>query len=380
MEGFSVYGFSAAHGASFAELSYASAYMRCHHPAEFFCGLLNSQPMGFYSPRTLLNEARRIGLEVLPPDLRLSGEGFTVEGFGMTLRVGFSYSKGLSRKAITSILSEREEKPFASVADLYRRTAVEKDSLEGLAKAGFLDALTGRNGGRAGALEEASRLPKKRGRHGDQPEIPMPHPASWWTAREGRGVRRLPISETARERMEWEALSLNVSHHPLSPYRNALKGLGVLTSEEVMASPHGTPVRTAGLIECLQSPPTKSDHPVYFLVIEDEAGLLQTTIFRSVYEKFGHLLHREGAFLLEGRVERTDARGFAFGVQRIESLREALAGSIPTPRVSPSRGAFLRAGRRGGGPGSLAVPGRFEPRNVVNLPHPTTKTEPGRRR
>ncbi len=137
MEGFSVYGFSAAHGASFAELSYASAYMRCHHPAEFFCGLLNSQPMGFYSPRTLLNEARRIGLEVLPPDLRLSGEGFTVEGFGMTLRVGFSYSKGLSRKAITSILSEREEKPFASVADLYRRTAVEKDSLEGLAKAGF---------------------------------------------------------------------------------------------------------------------------------------------------------------------------------------------------------------------------------------------------
>jgi DNA polymerase III alpha subunit len=173
MEGFSVYGFSAAHGASFAELSYASAYMRCHHPAEFFCGLLNSQPMGFYSPRTLLNEARRIGLEVLPPDLRLSGEGFTVEGSGMALRVGFSYSKGLSRKAITSILAEREEKPFASVADLYRRTAMEKDSLEGLAKAGFLDALTGRNGGRAGALEEASRLPKKRGRYGDQPEIPI---------------------------------------------------------------------------------------------------------------------------------------------------------------------------------------------------------------
>ncbi len=344
MEGFSVYGFSAAHGAAFAELSYASAYMRRHHPAEFFCGLLNSQPMGFYSPRTLLNEARRIGVATLPPDVHLSGEGFTVEGSGTALRVGLSYSKGLSRTAIASILSEREAKPFASVADLYRRTAVEGDSLRTMAEAGFLDGLGGRDG-RAGALGEAGRLPKKHGRRASQPEIPMPHPASWWTAREG--VRRLPVSETARERMEWEALSLNVSRHPLSPYRDALKEMGVLPSEEVMEQPHGTRTRAAGLIECLQSPPTKSGHPVYFLVIEDETGLLQTTIFRSAYERYGHLLHREGAFLLEGRVERTDSRGFAFLVQRIESLSSALTGSIPTPSVSPSPGAFLRAGRRG---------------------------------
>ena len=321
--------------------------MRRHHPAEFFCGLLNSQPMGFYSPRTLLNEARRIGLEILPPDVHLSEEGFTVEGCGTALRVGLSYSKGLSRTAMASILSERGEKPFASVADLYRRTAVEKDSLETFAKAGFLDGLAGYADGRSGALDEAKGLPEKRGRRVDQPEIPTPHPASWWSAREGGGVRRLPLSQTARERMEWEALSLNVSRHPLSPYRDALKELGVLPSEEVMRLPHGSRARAAGLIECLQSPPTKSGHPVYFLVIEDEAGLLQTTIFRSVYEKFGHLLHREGAFLLEGRVERTDARGFAFGVQGIKSLRAALTGSIPTPRVSPSPGAFLRAGRRG---------------------------------
>ncbi len=221
---------------------------------------------------------------------------------------------------------------------------MEGDSLRTMANAGFLDEL-GRRDGRAGALEEAKGLPEKRGRHAGQPEIPLPHPASWWTAREG--VRHLPVSETAREKMEWEALSLNISRHPLSPYRDALKGMGVLPSEEVMGLPHGTRARAAGLLECLQSPPTKSGHPVYFLVIEDEAGLLQTTIFRPVYERYGHLLHREGAFLLEGRVERTDSRGFAFLVQRIESLRGALAGSIPAPRVSPSPGAFLRAGRRG---------------------------------
>ena len=147
--------------------------------------------------------------------------------------------------------------------------------------------------------------------------------------------------------MEWEALSLNVSRHPLLPYRAALGKLGVTPSEQIKGLPHGTTARAAGLIECLQSPPTKSGVPVYFLVVEDEWGLLQTTIFRAVYERYGEVLHREGAFLLEGRTERTDKRGFAFLVGRIESLREALAGAaVPTPRVTPSAGAFLRTGRR----------------------------------
>src|SRR5215213_812947 len=141
MEGFAAYGFSAAHAASFASLAYASAYMKLHYPAEFFCALLNSQPMGFYSPRTLLNEARREGIRILPPDIHLSGEGFIVEEDGAALRVGLKYAKGLSRRAMSSILSERDERPFASVPELYRRTAVEKDALENLIRAGFLDSL-----------------------------------------------------------------------------------------------------------------------------------------------------------------------------------------------------------------------------------------------
>jgi error-prone DNA polymerase len=86
---------------------------------------------------------------------------------------------------------------------------------------------------------------------------------------------------------------------------------------------------------------------VYFLLTEDERGLLQATIFRSIYERYGHILHREGAFLLEGRVEQTTDRGFSFLVERVESLRRILAGTrMPTPRVATSSGAFLRAGRR----------------------------------
>ncbi|QIN81524.1 DNA polymerase III subunit alpha [Rubrobacter tropicus] len=344
MEGFSVYGFSAAHAASFAELSYASAYMRTHYPAEFFAALLNSQPMGFYSPRLLLNEARRIGLEVLPPDIHLSEAEFAVEA-GAALRVGLRYCKGLSEKAISSILSGRRERPFASVTDLYGRTAVEKDSLENLIKGGFLDDLPGEPG-RSRLLDEAMTLPKKR-RRGEQPEIPLRHPASWWTTRERRGIEHLPLAETAREKMEWEVLGLNARRHPLLPYRAALRELGAVSSEEIRRLPHGTRARAAGLIECLQSPPTKSGHRVYFLLIEDESGLLQATLFRSAYQRCGDLLHREGAFLLEGRVEQTAARGFAFLVDSARSLREALAGAaVPTPRVTPSPGAFLRAGRR----------------------------------
>ena len=136
--------------------------------------------------------------------------------------------------------------------------------------------------------------------------------------------------------------------HPLTPYRAALRELGVIPSHEVARLPHGTQAQVVGLIECLQSPPTKSGVPVYFLVVEDEHGLLQTTIFRSVYERCGKILHRDGAFLLEGTVEHTDDRGFSFVVSNVRRLGHVLAAaSIPTPRVTTSPGAFLRAGQRG---------------------------------
>jgi error-prone DNA polymerase len=347
MEGFSVYGFSAAHAASFAELSYASAYMKRHFPAEFFCSLLNAQPMGFYSPRTLVNEARRESIGILPPDVHLSGEGFTVEEEGTALRVGLRYCKGLSERAIASIVSERNRRPFSSVADLYQRSCVERGSLENLVKGGFLDALTDREGDRTRLLWEVEVLPKKRS-HERQPEIPLPHPASWWAAREVRNVEHLPPTETWRERLDWEVLALNVSRHPLSPYRPALRASGVTTSEGMRELPHRTRARVAGLLECLQCPPTKSGNPVWFLLIEDEQGLLQATIFRGVYERYGDLLHHRGAFLLEGRVENTPGKGFSFLVEGVKDLREVLVGArVPAPKAVSASGAFLRAGRRG---------------------------------
>ena len=359
-EGFAAYGFSAAHAASFAELAYASAYMRTHFPAEYLAAVLNSQPMGFYSPRAILNEARRIGLSILPPDVHLSGEGFTAEDSeaGAALRVGLKYARGLSRKALSSILAERSKAPFSSTLDLYRRTEVGRSTLENLVKGGFLDALspTRDAGGRAALLAEVSILPKKprAPSRRSQDELPLPHPARrTWDRREDvvelRGPGFLCLSAERRETMEWESLSLNVFRHPLSPYRGALRGLGVTPSREILELPHGTRARAAGLLESLQRPPTKSGRPVYFLLIEDEAGLFQATIFEGVYRRDGHVLHQRGAFLLDGKVEQDERRGFSFLVERVRDLSEGLetAGRVPEPRATPSSGAFLRAKRRG---------------------------------
>jgi error-prone DNA polymerase len=347
MEGFSVYGFPKSHAASFAAISYASAYMRCHYPAEFFCGILNSQPMGFYSPKIVLNEARRIGLRVLPPDIRLSEEGISVEENGEALRIGLKYCKGLSLVAISSILAERDKRPFASVSDLYQRTPVERDSLKSLIKAGFLDALAGRNANRLRLLEETEALPKKRRRR-QQPEIPLPHPASWWLAREGNRADYLPLAVGQQEAMEWEALSLNVSRHPLAPHRQALTAMKISTSKAIKHLPGATHARAAGLLECLQCPPTKSGRPVWFLLVEDEFGLLQATVFENIYERYGWLLHHRGAFLLDGTVEQNPDKGFSFVVSRVRDLGEALAGAeVRAPKVVRASGGFVRASRRG---------------------------------
>jgi error-prone DNA polymerase len=325
--------------------------MKRYYPAEFFCALLNSQPMGFYSPRTLLNEARRERIAILPPDIHLSGEGFTVEEDGGALRVGLKYAKGLSSTAISSVLAERWKRPFASAEDLYARTSVERDALANLVRGGFFDPLT-KNLGRNGLLDALCNLPKKRSSaQRRQAELPLPHPASWWERREGVGDQRaayLPLTTDQRERMEWEALSLNVLRHPLSPFREALEQLGVTPSTEILGLPHRAQARAAGLLEELQRPPTRSGRPVYFLLIEDEVGLLQATLFEGAYKRHGHVLHRSGAFLLEGRVEQDRRRGFSFLVERVLDLWEVLEGvRVSEPRVTPFSGAFVRARRPG---------------------------------
>lgn len=353
IEDFGRYGFSAAHAASFAEVAYGSAYMMAHWPAETTAGILNSQPMGFYSPRVLLNEARRRGVGILQPDLHRSGQGFSVERDGRAVRPGLSYSRGLSEAAISAILAERERRPFAGVADLYRRTPVGRDALENLIRAGFLDRLHPRGeAGRAALLGQTRSLPKKRAK-GAQPELPLPvsgatHPAGWWESREARGpaVSALPPPVTDLERWESRVLGLNLHRHPLSAHREALAALGATPGRELRGMPHGARARAAGVLESLQAPPTRSGALVHFLLTEDESGLLQSTVFERCYRRYGHVLYGASAYLLDGRVEQVPRRGFSFVVDRIRDLGAALAepGAKAGTAALPGSATARRAG------------------------------------
>jgi error-prone DNA polymerase len=337
VEGFAAYGFPAAHAASFAQLAYASAYMRRHYPAEYFCGVLNAEPMGFYSPRLVLNEARRAGIEILPPSIHRSGDGVLVEREGRALRVGLRCCKGLSSRAIETILEERGRRPLEGIADLYRRTAIDRGALETLIHAGFLDGFSSAGTrGRPALLARTTRLPEKPRRGDGRRELP--HPTSWWRSGDGAAspMAYLPPPVADLERAQWRALGLNVVRHPLSPFRDRLGDLGVVPSDRVLDLPHGTRARAAGMFEILQCPPTRSGKPVWFLLLEDEFGLLQLTIFEDVYERYGHVVHREGALLVEGRVEQDARRGFSFLAERITGLRRVLSARHSGSSVAPS--------------------------------------------
>jgi error-prone DNA polymerase len=158
--------------------------------------------------------------------------------------------------------------------------------------------------------------------------------------------------------MQRAVLSLDVEEHPLRGYRQTLKELKVTPARKVRDMPSGSRVRAAGIMECLQSPPTKSGKPVYFLLIEDETGLLQATIFNDVYRRDGHHLYRAASFLLEGVVEQDERRGFSFVVEGIADLGELLPTALNQNRRVTGSGAMLRAPE----PSAAPTPGSKLPR------------------
>ena len=165
---FALYGFPESHAASFALLAYASAYLSAHHPAAFVCALLNNQPMGFYSPFTLVKDAQRHGARFRPIDVTRSEWLCTLEDGAV--RLGLRYVRGLRQAAGESIVAARRWRPFVSVQDMVDRTDVHGDELPRLAETGALNAfgLTRRS-----ALWQVEKAGRPRGelfRHADEPE------------------------------------------------------------------------------------------------------------------------------------------------------------------------------------------------------------------
>ena len=262
IQGFGEYGFPESHAASFALLVYASAWIKCHHPAVFLCALLNSQPMGFYSPSMLIQDARRHGVAVWPPDAAASDWDSRLETAG-AVRLGLREIKGLAKAAGQRIAAARQSAPFADVADLAARSGLSRRDLDLLAEADALKSLAGHrraaawtasaiaDGGPAGQGDLFAGLPLAESTAESQASLPAP----------GEGENLLA---------DYQRLGHTLRRHPLTLLRRQLAERRFLRAADLAAASDRALVRAAGIVVGRQRPGSATG--IVFVTLEDESG------------------------------------------------------------------------------------------------------------
>ncbi|NJD25548.1 MAG: error-prone DNA polymerase [Betaproteobacteria bacterium] len=271
IQGFGEYGFPESHAASFALLVYASAWVKRHHPAIFLCGLLNSQPMGFYSPSMLVQDARRHGVTVLPPDVTASAWDSRIDEQG-AVRLGLRGIKGLPRVVAERIAAvDREKRPFSDIADLVARTGLQCRELDLLAAA---DALAGLAGHRRQAAWAASVEQGASSRQGD---------LFAGIAAPGEAVALPAPAEAENLVADYRHLGLSLRRHPLTFLRRQLAARRFVTAAELRRTGDRALVRAAGIVVGRQRPGTATG--IVFVTLEDESGLVNVVVRPQLVER-----------------------------------------------------------------------------------------------
>ncbi len=285
IQGFGEYGFPESHAASFALLVYASSWLKVHHPAEFAAALVNSQPMGFYSPSTLLQDAQRHGVELDP--IRVEHSAWDCEVTGARIRLGLRLVSGLGEDVGRRIEAARRARAFESVEDLARRADVGKKELGVLAESGALDDLTG---GRRQAIWDVA-APRGEGLfEGHAPDEVRPALA--------------PLSRSEQLVLDYERTGVSVADHPMLLLRPRLPA-SVKGSRDVLRMKSGARVTVAGLVICRQRPMTASG--VVFATLEDEHGFINLVLWARVFEQHRHVATTASLLLVKGKLDRSGA-------------------------------------------------------------------------
>jgi error-prone DNA polymerase len=285
IEGFGGYGFPESHAASFAQLVYISAWIKCHHPAVFAAALLNSQPMGFYAPAQIVRDAREHGVAVRAADVTASDWDCTLERDGeeWALRLGLRLVSGLSREDGERIVALR---PHVSPAAL-AKAGLGRQALDVLARA---DAFRGLGLDRRHAIWEAAAV-----------ERAALSPLPLFVAAEA--APRLPAETRGEETvLDYGATGLTLRAHPLALLRDQLAGLGLRDSRAVAAARQGQRIRTAGLVLVRQRPGTAKG--VVFFTLEDEFGTVNLVLHAQAVAANRSPVVAARLLLAEGRVER----------------------------------------------------------------------------
>ncbi|MGH9445371.1 MAG: error-prone DNA polymerase, partial [Terriglobia bacterium] len=302
---FALYGFPESHAASFALLAYASAYLKCHYLAAFTAAMLNNQPMGFYSPATLIKDAQRHGLRVKPVDVLRSGWLCTLEreSKSWAVRLGMRYVKGLREEIGKAIAAERARSPFTSIDDLAQRIPVmRKPELRMLAQVGALN-WTGREAGnpreysrapyhRRDALWQAERALRPAGPLLEKLEEPLP------------GSPLAPMTPEERTVADFQSAGITVGRHPMAYHRERLRARGVRTAVDLRRMANGMQVTIAGAVICRQRPATANGF--LFLSLEDETGIANTIVTPDLFRSEHAVLVREPFLLIQGKLQNQD--------------------------------------------------------------------------
>ena len=266
IQGFGEYGFPESHAASFALLVYASAWLKRHHPAIFLCGLLNSQPMGFYSPSMLIQDARRHGIDVLPPDVAASDWDCTLEQ-AAAVRLGLREIGGFSRGVAERIAAARRIGPFLSVADLAARAGLQRRDLDLL---GAADALYSLAGHRRQAAWAATAAVVQSDLFDGLAPVEQPIVLS-------------PPNAGENLVADYRHLGLTLRAHPLTLLRSRLAERRFLPAAALRQSGHRALVRAAGIVVGRQRPGTATG--IVFVTLEDESGLTNVVVHPQLVDK-----------------------------------------------------------------------------------------------
>jgi error-prone DNA polymerase len=324
--GFSGFGFPKAHSAAFGLLAYQSTWLRVHYGSEFLCALLNEQPMGFYPPDSLVHEAQRRGVEVLPPCVVRSAAHCLTENGG--LRIGLGYVNGVRAAEVRALVAERDGGGgWRSLGDLAGRSGASAETLGRLAWAGACDALV--EGPEVGRRRQALWLlgvamPGVAVPEGTQLALPLdPHA--------GPALRAL----TAWERMlaDYGSTGVTLREHPMELLRPALPA-DLRTSDQLEHHPHGRRVRVAGLVVARQRPATAKG--VTFMLLEDEHGTINLIVPPPIHERFRLAVRAEPLVLAMGRLESHEGTINVL-VDRIERLERPDMPSAKVKHIEPRR-------------------------------------------
>ena len=299
IKGFGGYGFPESHSASFALLAYISAWLKRHHPAAFVAGLLNSQPMGFYSPSQLIQDARRHGVTVLSIDVNHSDwdhqllDSRSAQQNQPALRLGLRLVRGLSRQGAQRVVEARQRNPFRQISHLRQWAALNKRDMEALADA---DALQSLSGHRHQSQWQIMAL--------EQPK-PLLRDEQYQNASYFDDGVQLPAPQIAEEVLsDYRATGLTLRAHPLSLLRDRAPFNRCKRHTDLASIGHKRFVRIAGLVTCRQRPGTASG--VLFLTLEDETGNSNIVVWERTQQHFRQALMNGKLLLVNGIVDTKD--------------------------------------------------------------------------